>query len=246
MRRPQYARRSIHRVEERETMEWRPGRVPLRRVPTGDVQGHSIRASRFQDTRRTIRVRPRACERPTDPCMHVHVRRSHSFSCRIIRSITARAHHPLQVLDPGRSLPCRQPADQLISQATSQESKASPPSSGTEVCEPVSGGLSCGHPTTRRLRLRLRRPMLTPELQLAACSRLQVGLFVMRPFLAGPCSRALSSLAGASAVRNGVSNSLDRVEARDVGRFSRMAGRRVLEDGGTEGFRGWRDGGSRA
>jgi hypothetical protein len=47
MRRTQHAQRSVHHVEERETMRWRRGRVPLTRVPTGDVQGHSIRFPPF-------------------------------------------------------------------------------------------------------------------------------------------------------------------------------------------------------
>jgi hypothetical protein len=160
MRRTQHARRSVHYVEERETMRRRRGRVPLTRVPTGDVEGHRIRFAPFPrhaQNHPAVSVHGLANEKHYHACMSKSVvHDSTLLLVCIIRSITARAHHPLQVLDPGRSLPCRQPADQLISQATSQESKASPPSSGTELCEPVSGGFSCGHPTTRRLRLRLR------------------------------------------------------------------------------------------
>lgn len=67
--------------------------------------------------------------RPQHPCMHAHyfclVYAILVLHYSVIRSITVRAHHPHQGLDPKvpRTYSCRQPADQLVSARQTGEAR---------------------------------------------------------------------------------------------------------------------------
>jgi hypothetical protein len=203
----------------------RPGR--------SQSQGHTASdPPRFsQDTRRrssrvcpweasqTVRYRPQhacisACMPIVLSCSTYAILVLHYSVIPLIRSITARAHHPHQALDPNvpRTYSCRLISQLVFAKQTGEacrqkQSKASPLSSGTQVLGRWSVVDSfvdrSGHPATRSLAsapascvLRLCFPPYIAPLSYSprAC-RLQVEVFVMRPsLLLGPCRALFVSL----------------------------------------------------